>query len=61
MNYITHHLAFGQETRVKKSTELGSHKTVFPQLKNKFPGMNPENSWNLLQFHEIEEGHSVLV
>ena len=34
---------------------------VFPQLKNKFPKMNSEISWNLLQFPGIEEGHSVRV
>ena len=27
---------------------------------NKFPGMNSEISWNLSQFPETEEGHSVL-
>ena len=35
--------------------------TVFLQLKNEFPGMNSEISWNLSQFPEIEEGHSVHV
>ena len=34
---------------------------VFPQLKNKFPGMNSEISRNLSQFPETEEGHSVLL
>ena len=28
---------------------------MIPQLKNKFPEMNSENSWNLLQFPEFEE------
>ena len=32
---------------------------VFPQLKNKFPGMHSEISWNLTQFPEIEEGYSL--
>ena len=34
---------------------------LFPQLKNEFPGMNSEISWNLSQFPEIKEGHSVRV
>ena len=38
-----------------------SQGTVFPQLKNKFPGMNSEISRNLSQFPETEEGHKVLV
>ena len=36
-------------------------KAVFPQLKNTFPEMNSEISWNFTQFPKIEEGHSVLV
>ena len=32
------------------------HQSVFPQLKNKFPGMDSEISWNSSQFPEIEEG-----
>ena len=40
---------------------LGKVLPVFPQLKNKFPGMNSEISRNLSQFPETEEGHSVLV
>ena len=35
--------------------------TVVPQLRNRFPGMNSEISWNLLQFPETEEGQSALV
>ena len=35
--------------------------TVFPQLKNKFPGMNSDISWNLTQFPDIEEGYRVRV
>ena len=31
--------------------------TVFPQLKNKFPGMHSEISRNLSRFPVIEEGH----
>ena len=37
------------------------HIAVFPQLKNKFLEMNSVISWNLSQFPEIEEGHSVRV
>ena len=33
---------------------------VNPQLKTKCPEVNSEISWNLSQFPEIEEGHSVL-
>ena len=37
------------------------HRPVFPQLKNRFPGMNSEISWNLSQIPETEEHQSALV
>ena len=34
---------------------------MFPQLKNKFPEIHSELSWNSLQLNEIEKDHSVCV